>query len=359
MANIITISGQFGDGHTDFIDSPVIIKVTGLVWGNPNSSFKIVRIEVLDEDGNIVGNFRAETGGQTSITFDISSALKVIWAGYDYSSEVAAATNAVGGTASSYTRLMKGYSLAVYTEYLDSTDGELTITSSGVFNGGQCVIGGSTDMERTIGTVGGDVSSLEHTNVRNGDASTKPITLPERVGSGSITSWVDVNSSSTKSIFYPSDTTPDNDDIPSSVTGWTGHAPIVMRDSIAYYDFLFVNRRGAIETASAQMLESMKIDVSTEKYSHSGLPSFVPTPSLIARATGGRRSWVMSSGHQTREWAEWWALEFLRARRWWMLYNGRFLEVTVEPENSSTGIYDRTKQEMPSVNFTVTLALEG
>ena len=67
----------------------------------------------------------------------------------------------------------------------------------------------------------------------------------------------------------------------------------------------------------------------------------------------------MSSGHQTREWAEWWTLEFLKARQWWMRYQGSFVPVTVEPAKKSTNIYDRAKQQMPSVEFTVTLALEG
>jgi hypothetical protein len=67
----------------------------------------------------------------------------------------------------------------------------------------------------------------------------------------------------------------------------------------------------------------------------------------------------MSSGEQTREWAEWWTMEFLTARQWWMLYKGAYVPVIVEPAKKQTSIYDRTKQEMPSVEFTVTLALEG
>ena len=67
----------------------------------------------------------------------------------------------------------------------------------------------------------------------------------------------------------------------------------------------------------------------------------------------------MSSGEQTREWAEWWTMEFLLARQWWMLYKGAYVPVIVEPAKKQTSIYDRTKQEMPSVEFTVTLALEG
>ena len=67
----------------------------------------------------------------------------------------------------------------------------------------------------------------------------------------------------------------------------------------------------------------------------------------------------MSSGYQTREWAEWWAMEFLMARQWWMRLNNMFLPVTVTPAQSDTGIYDRSKQQMPHVDFLVKLALEG
>jgi hypothetical protein len=67
----------------------------------------------------------------------------------------------------------------------------------------------------------------------------------------------------------------------------------------------------------------------------------------------------MSSGRQTREWTEWWTLEFLMARKWWMKYQGSFVPVIVEPAKKSNGIYDKAKQQMASVEFTVTLALEG
>jgi hypothetical protein len=52
-------------------------------------------------------------------------------------------------------------------------------------------------------------------------------------------------------------------------------------------------------------------------------------------------------------------MEFLMARQWWMLYKGSFVPVIVEPAKKQTSIYDRAKQQMPSVEFTVTLALEG
>lgn len=361
MANTVTVSGMFGSGKTYFADSPVVIDISGLYWGETvTSPFTIVRVEVL-YNSNVIGEFRADTGGQTSISFDISSALRTIWAGYDFSNEVAAAKTGIT-TATAINRAYRLYSLHVYTEYLASDDGgTFTTTDCGEFTGGQCLLGGMTEWERSQITnkADADVSALEHTGVRNGDASTKPISSPERVGKDSITSWVDVQTGLTKSIFYPADTTMAADDVAGRTTGWTGHAPIVLRDSIAYTDFLFVNRRGAVETCSAQTLEAMDINVETTQYARVERPTFQPSRSLMAISKGGRRSWSMSSGAQTREWAEWWTLEFLKARQWWMLYKGCYVPVIVEPAKKQTSIYDRSKQNMPSVEFTVTLALEG
>lgn len=358
---------MFGDGKTYFADSPVVIDISGLEWPS-DSPFNIVRVEVERNDEKI-GDFHADTGRQSQISFDISSALRAIWSGYDFSSEVAQAQAArTANAGQQVSRAMREYALRVFTEYMASDDGGVfTPTGYGPFTGGQCLIGRLTEWERSMiaDKADADVSHLEHTGIRNGDASTKPISTPERVGKDSITSWVDVKEGYTKSIFYPSTVTPVADDVPGSQQGWTGHAPLVLRDSIQYTDFLFVNRRGAVETCSARMLEAMNTDVETKHYNKVERPTFSPSRTMTAIASGGRRSWQMSSGHQTREWAEWWAMEFLMARQWWMLYKGpgmataKYVPVIVEPAKKSMGIYDRAKQQMASVEFTVTLALEG
>lgn len=348
----VTISGMFGNGHTYFADGPVVITVNGLQWsdsgGAVTSPFTIVRVYVI-YNGIRVGEFHEDTGGQTSAMFDISSALRAIWADYAFDTEVSAAS--AGSTAN---RSYRSYSLEVLTEYLDSQDGEFTQTSSGTFSGGQCAIGGFTEWERYIipANADADVSYREHSNTRNGDASTKPTESPELVGRSSITSWVDVGSTGTTSVFYRADTTVGND-------AQMAHAPLVLRDSIDYQDFLFVNRRGAVETCSGRTKESMDIEVQSQQYSRVEGPSFRPTRSLMAIPSGGRRSWQMSSGYVTREWAEWWTLEFLKGRRHWMLYQGRYVPVTIKAAKNSVSIYDKSKQQMPHVDFTVTLALEG
>ena len=373
----VTISGMFGRGHTYFADGPVVIKVEGLQWsrdgGAVTSPFTIVRVYVV-YNGERVGEFHDDTGGQTTATFDISSALRAIWADFDYGKEVAAAIDAKASTSASSSfraetdevdffdehpgvRKYRSYSLEVLTEYLDSTDNEFTQSPSVTLDGCRCAIGGFTEWERYILPTNrdADVSYREHSNTRNGDASTKPTESPELVGRSSITSWVDVENTGTTSVFYPANATVDT----STQSSTSAHAPLVLRDSIDYQDFLFVNRRGAVETCSGRTKESMDIDVQSQQYSRVERPSFRPTRSLMAIATGGRRSWQMSSGYVTREWAEWWALEFLKGRRHWMLYQGRYVPVTIKPAKNSVSIYDKSKQQMPHVDFTVTLGLEG
>lgn len=359
---------MFGQGHTYFADSPVVIDINGLYWGSTvTSPFTIVRVEVIYE-GNVVGDFHADTGGQTSISFDISSALRSIWSDYDFNaadaevSKAQAAVDASSAVSQTATRNMRAYSLHILTEYIASDDGgTFTTTDCGIFTGGQCLLGGYTEMERSEITQkeNADVSHLEHTGIRNGDASTKPISSRERVGCDSITSWVDVQEGMTKSIFYPSSYQGEPDDVAGSSQGWTGHAPLVLRDSQPYTDFIFINRRGAVETCSALTKESMELEVETKSYSRGERPAFIPSRLIMSFSSGGRRSWSMSSGFQTREWAEWWTMEFLMARQWWMLYKGRYVPVTVTPSKKNIDIYDRQKQQMPHVDFTVTLALQG
>lgn len=378
----VTISGMFGSGKTYFADSPVVITINGLQW--PGSSpFNIVGVKAL-YGSSVAGSFRADTGGQTSISFDISSALTAIWSGYGFTKEVAAAESAAAAVSGSFTaetdntdffsgspgtRKYREYSLQVYTECLDSSDNEPTQTSAGTFTGGRCALGSFTEWERSIipTNADADVSYREHENLRYGDASTKPFPTtenpnvsPERVGRSSITSWVDVNNSGTTCYYYAASATPAAD-IASE------HAPLVLRDSQEYVDFLFLNRRGAIETCSGLTKEAMQIDVDMKQYSRVERPTFRPSRSLMAIGSDGRRSWQMSSGFVTREWAEWWAMEFLggKRKRYWMKYKGpeqttaSYVPVIVEPAKKSVSIYDKTKQQMPHVDFTVTLALEG
>lgn len=351
-----TITGMFGDGHTYFSGSPVVIDITGLQWSS-SSPFDIVRVNVADGNGNVVGDFHADTGGQSEISFDIQSALRSIWADYDFANEVSTATAALTATSvngQKAERRYRDYALQLSTEYLDSSDNEFTTSASQTFTGGRCMIGALTEWERyNIGSKeAADASHWQGSNLRNGDASTKPTSSPERVGKSSITSWVDVSSDGTTSVFFPAAA-------PVAADVATQHAPLVVRDTQDYHDFLFVNRRGAVETASALMKESLNISAEVKTYNRVERPSFQPTRSMMGIATGGRRSWEMSSGYVERDWAEWWVQEFLQSPHHWMLLDGQWVPVTVEPAKKSIEIYDRSKQQMAHIDFTVTMALLG
>lgn len=369
MANSITISGMIGGKSTFFAKSPVVVTLNNLQFPEA-SPIKVVRLDVI-YNGIVVGSFPGEVVGTESISFDISSALNAIWSDDDLSSVTRTVAALVSGSQPAITRTARAYSLKAYREYIDSTDDELTTDESRTYPGGKCLPGGLTEWERFVAE-SPDVSALQNSNLRFGDASTKPISSPERVGRDSITSWVDIAASGIKSYFYAPDNNSDSSDSSSSSQESSSsessssdnydsaHAPQVLRDDGAeYVDFLFLNRRGAVESCAARMLESMDINVKTTQYARVERPAFRPSRSLMAVASGGRRSWAMSSGHQTREWAEWWTLEFLMARRHWMRYKGRFVPVTVTPAKAQVSIYDRTKQQMPHVDFTVSLALEG
>lgn len=360
--NTIHITGMFGAGNTYFAGSPVVINVEGLDFPS-TSPIKVVRVNVIYDD-RTVGEFSADAGNSTSMKFDISSALRAIWSDYEYEDELKAATDAKIGnsqnnytpTNSNHTLAMREYSLKVFTEFLND-QGVWTQTESETFTGGQCLMGSFTEMERYI-LASSDVSVLQGTNVRFGDASTKPVSMLEMTGKSSITSWVDVSVAGITQCFWTPVTIMGDDSVQA-------HPPKVMRDTEEYAEFLFVNRRGALETCSGKVKEAMNISTETSQYARTGKPAFKPSRSLMAFAGGRRRSWSMSSGYQTREWAEWWTMEFLMASRWWMWYKaegqvrGQFVPVIVEPAKKNTVIYEKSKQQMPSVEFTVTLALEG
>lgn len=346
---------MFGADHTYFADSPVVIDIRGLAW--PESSpFTVVSVEVLRTDNTLAGKFRADANGQSSISFDISAALRAMLNERDFRDEVYDAENAAAGQLNNelWLRSYTAYSLRISTEYI--SDGSFTTTicqddqGRTIIPGGRCLIGGLTEMERHSirKKADADASYWDNSNPNNGDASTKPTTSLERVGRNSITSWVDVDNVGTQSIFFP-----------ANASASTPHLPLVIRDTIPYFDFLFVNRRGAVETCSARMLESMDIEIDTQYLALVDRPSFFPSRSITARTTGGRRTWSMSSGHQTREWLEWWALEFLMARKHWMYYRGKFIPVIVEPSKKQIEIHNRAKQEMKSIDFNVLLSLEG
>jgi hypothetical protein len=67
----------------------------------------------------------------------------------------------------------------------------------------------------------------------------------------------------------------------------------------------------------------------------------------------------MSSGWVNREWAQWFACEFLMAKHYWIPKGGRWLPVAITPDSDSIVTYDKNDPSLLAVNFTATAAIKG
>lgn len=139
-----------------------------------------------------------------------------------------------------------------------------------------------------------------------------------------------------------------------------------------FIDFLFVNRFGGIEDATVSTNETLYYSISKTVYKSVSAPfSNVQTVTLMSSSASITPKWNMSSGFVTREWAEWWAGEFLTARCHWMKLPSERLSVrtgevpdvwvpvTIRPKSEDTTVYSRTDSSPMHVDFTVELAYEG
>lgn len=123
--------------------------------------------------------------------------------------------------------------------------------------------------------------------------------------------------------------------------------------------FLFVNSRGVFETISVLPYESLSYEVISSRKSLSQLPSYAPKPIATTHKQGGGAVWQMSSGYVSREWADWYASEFLMARQYWMWHDNKWLPVVVEPDSDTVMVADRNDPSLMAVNFTVRSAVSG
>ena len=123
--------------------------------------------------------------------------------------------------------------------------------------------------------------------------------------------------------------------------------------------FLFVNSRGVFETISVLPYESLSYEVIASRKSLSQPPSYAPKPITTTHKQGGGAVWQMSSGYVSRDWADWYASEFLMAKRYWMQFDGAWLPVTVEPTSDLVVVYDREDPSLMHVPFEVRAAVNG
>jgi hypothetical protein len=126
--------------------------------------------------------------------------------------------------------------------------------------------------------------------------------------------------------------------------------------------FQFVNSFGVVESASAECLDSGISEGSLELNTVTGVPSFGNPVRLAGIRTERDKTLKCSSGFVNEEWAQWWHDEFLGsddfrrglAQSHWICLNGIWQPCICSLDDETT-IYDRTKNNMLHIDFSVHL----
>ena len=312
-----------------FADNPIIVKASDLGFLD-GSIFRQAIFEVDTYYNKVESSKRTYIfavnveDGASSTECDIASALRSTFARYQYRADLITSTGFV-----SYPAVR--YQVSVHTKYMK--DGVVTSSlptekSVDLY----AFMGGLSDMERWIGS----------SNINCQDApsfTTKPSGELYDKGQLIATTTYDAANREVKTQFS---------------TAQSGVLDTRDRTTI-----LFVNSRGVFDTISVIGYESEERAVASEVRSLVGGVAYRPSPAITTHKEGGEASWKMSSGWVSREWAQWYAGEFLMAKHYWMPKDGQWLPVAVMPDGDSIVTYDRNDPSLLAVNFTVRAAIKG
>lgn len=120
----------------------------------------------------------------------------------------------------------------------------------------------------------------------------------------------------------------------------------------------FINGFGAVENISVRAKDKLSYEVSGETYSLVQEASVRPSDRRYATKSQPVGVYELSSGYVPQRWAEWYVQELLTSPRVWIQLGGKWIPALIEAEDDCV-IYDRAKPEMPHVDFTLRLAIDG
>ena len=120
----------------------------------------------------------------------------------------------------------------------------------------------------------------------------------------------------------------------------------------------FINGFGAVENISVRAKDKLSYEVGGEVHSLVQDGGLRPTDRRYATKSQPVGSYELSSGFVPRRWAEWYVQELLTTPRAWMQVGDVWVPGLIEADDDCV-IYDRTKPEMPHVDFTFRLAIDG
>lgn len=120
----------------------------------------------------------------------------------------------------------------------------------------------------------------------------------------------------------------------------------------------FINGFGAVENISVRSKDKLSYEVSGETHSLVQGATTRPTDRRYATKSQPAGVYELSSGYVPKQWAEWFVQELLTSPRVWIQLGGKWVPALIEAKDDCV-IYDRTKPEMPHVDFTLRLAIDG
>lgn len=325
------------------IGSPIMVQV---VSGTPgNVTFHrvklIVEASLSTEGKEYTFELSSPCGNAEVIMFDISTALRSVASKYEY-------TPVTSETSYPYIK----YNLRAYDEYmlngvLYDKVGEMVSP-----NDYYALMGAFTARERILATNGtkdittftrkpstGEVCAPGELFVYP-EAVATPLAITSTLTAGPTVSVATLTGSGAK-----------------TYGGRTIYVDPNARDRML---FQFINGLGVVETISAEMLEEVGSSGTTEVDVVTAPASFNNPRTEVARRDERKAIYKCSSGFVNKEWAEWWATEFLGGDpfrkggrcKCWLLQGGNWLPCTVVPDDDIT-LYDRTSPGLIHVDFEV------
>lgn len=331
-----TIAGNSFPTEFNFIDNPIMVGVTNLSFPS-SSTFRqaMVKVDVTFIAGGTSGStyyFYADASVDATVWLDVSSALRAAMnAGQPGVEQLSFGS----GNAFSYTYPYATFGVTVYEKYL--LGGNVYEVKGTSRSGAYAYYGGLTEYERMT------------LNAHVADFYTK-ILFTRKPLSGELRAAGDISTSSAYD--------PQTKKISTSGTVISESAGRLERGEGV--QILFINSLGVFESATAFPHESLSYGLESERKNLVSAPQYKTNPVTTTHKSGGRAKFEMSSGFVSREWADWWCTEFLKAKRYWMLYtSGIWVPVTVTPTDDTILIYDRSEQRLSHVDFEVEVAAGG
>lgn len=305
--------------------------------GMSGGDFETIKMSapVFEEDSN------------TSIQFDISSALRTFRDAYEY-------------TPTPTTYPLVKFRVKAYDEYM--LDGQVhpnisTVVYPADVDGKAqylCTLFGAfSDYERLLGGGGGTRGLLS--------LSRKPTSAPQLVGLFSTYAYTP--SYATEQYLLSSATliAPTSKEVMLTKEGLQnveGQSVYVLSEDYKRQYFRFINSFGVLESVDLPEAYSKKFAVTSTPYSVSRQETFNRFSRSVIKKTNNKESWLFMTDALTEDWLSWYLHEFLMAEHIWININARWVPCNITVEDEITFI-DRTKQDGYTLSFVVAFDVNG